>query len=56
MSPCGDGLAHEVERAVEALDGLRQVDDVDPVALGKDVAAHLGIPAPRLVAEVDAGL
>ena len=56
VSPRGDGLAHEVESAIEALDGLGQVDDVDPVALGKDVAAHLGIPAPRLMAEVDTGL
>src|SRR5205807_10326695 len=31
-------------------------DDVDPVALAVDEAAHLGIPASRLVAEVDPGL
>jgi hypothetical protein len=29
---------------------------VDPVALGKDERAHLGIPTARLVAEVDSGL
>ena len=37
-------------------DGLGEVDDVDPVALREDERAHLGIPAARLVAEVDAGL
>ena len=36
--------------------GLLQVDDVDPAALAEDEAAHLGVPAARLVAEVDAGL
>ena len=36
--------------------GLEEVDDVDPVALAEDEAAHLGIPAARLVAEVDSGL
>ena len=35
---------------------LQQVDDVDAVALAEDEAAHLGVPAARLVAEVDAGL
>ena len=52
----GDGLADEVERDVQALDGLGQVDDVDPVALGEDERAHLGVPAAGLVAEVDSGL
>jgi hypothetical protein len=28
---------------------------VDPVALGEDEAAHLGVPQARLVSEVDAG-
>ena len=40
---------------VEVLDGLGEIDDVDPVALGEDERAHLGIPAARLVAEVDTG-
>ena len=35
---------------------LEQVDDVDAAALAVDEAAHLGVPAARLVAEVDAGL
>ena len=49
-------LADELERVVEARYGLGQVDDVDPVALGEDVLAHLGIPAAGLVSEVDARL
>ena len=33
---------------------LLQVDDVDAAALAEDVRLHLGVPAARLVAEVDA--
>ena len=40
----------------DQLDGLLQVDDVDAAALPEDEAAHLGVPAARLVAEVNAGL
>src|SRR5205807_10484284 len=36
--------------------GLEEIDDVDAVALTEDEAAHLWIPAARLVAEVNAGL
>ena len=35
----GDGLADELEGDVEALDGLGEVDDVDPVALREDERA-----------------
>ena len=52
----GDGLADELEGDVQALDGLGEVDDVDPVALREDERAHLGVPAAGLVAEVDSGL
>ena len=52
----GDRLGDELERRVEALDRLGEVDDVDPVALREDERAHLGVPSARLVAEVDAGL
>ncbi len=41
---------------LEELLRLLQIDDVDAAALGKDVAAHLRVPAARLVAEVNAGL
>jgi len=51
-----DRLAHEPVGGVDPLQGLLQVDDVDAVALPEDEAAHLGVPAAGLVAEVDAGL
>ena len=46
----------EPPRLGEQVLGLQQVDDVDPVALAVDVAAHARVPAPRLVAEVKPGL
>ena len=46
----------EPRRLGEQVLGLQQVDDVDPVALPEDVRAHAGIPAARLVAEMQAGL
>ena len=36
--------------------GLLQIDDVDAVALGEDVASHPGVPPAGLVTEVDTGL
>src|SRR5207244_3815135 len=36
--------------------GLLQVDDVNPLALAEDEAAHLRVPAPGLVPEVDSRL
>ena len=41
---------------LEVLARLRQIDDVDAGPLGEDEAAHLRVPASRLVAEVDPGL
>ena len=49
-------VAEELPRFLETLRRLREVDDVDAAALGEDEAAHLRVPAPRLVAEVDSGL
>ena len=46
----------EALRLRRAALGRDQVDDVDPAALAEDEAAHLGVPAARLVAEVHAGL
>src|SRR5262249_44046378 len=48
--------AGEVMGLLEQLERLLQIDDVDAAALREDEAAHLGIPAARLVAEMDAGL
>ena len=50
-----DDVAHELLRDLELPEGLLEIDDVDPVALREDEAAHLGIPTARLVSEVDAG-
>src|SRR5918999_2230673 len=41
---------------LKELERLLQVDDVDAAALREDEAAHLGVPAASLVAEVHAGL
>jgi hypothetical protein len=51
----GDG-GHELLSLVEQALGLQEVDDVDPGALAPDEAAHLRVPAARLVTEVDSGL
>ena len=48
-------VADELRGLVEALARLRQIDDVDAGPLREDEAAHLGIPASRLVAEVHSG-
>src|SRR5439155_18817033 len=49
-------VAGERLRLREQRRGLDQVDDVDAAALAVDEAAHLWVPAARLVAEVNAGL
>src|SRR6185437_9498601 len=51
-----DRLPDELVRAVDVVERLLQVDDVDAVALGEDVTLHLRVPAPGLVAKVDAAL
>ena len=49
-------LAGEAAGVLQQRLGLQQVDDVDPVQLAEDEAAHVRVPAARLVAEVDSGL
>jgi hypothetical protein len=49
-------VADEGLRLLEALERLLEVDDVDAAALAEDVAAHLRVPASRLVTEMDSGL
>ena len=51
----GTRLADEVEGAREQRHGLRQVEDVDAVAIAKDVRLHARVPAVGLVAEMRAG-
>ena len=50
----GHGLTDHVQSRVEHRDGLRQVDDVDAVAVAVDVFAHPRVPALGLVAVVNA--
>jgi hypothetical protein len=52
----GRQLAGEFPRVLQQRLGLQQVDDVDPVHLAEDEAAHVRVPAAGLVAEVDSGL
>src|SRR6202020_216901 len=49
-------IRREPPRILQQLLGLQKVDDVDAVPLTEDEAAHLGVPAARLVAEVHTGL
>ena len=51
----GEAVGEALGRSQQRL-GLQQVDDVDAAALAVDEAAHLRVPAARLVAEVHAGL
>jgi hypothetical protein len=46
----------EAARGLQQRLGLDQVNDVNPVQLAEYVAAHVRVPAPGLVAEVDSGL
>jgi hypothetical protein len=52
----GHGVDDELVRAVEQLDRVLQVDDVDAVARAEDERTHLRVPALGLVAEVHTGL
>jgi hypothetical protein len=49
----GGQILHELRRLFEHLQRLLQIDDVNPVALAEDVFLHLGIPALRLMPEVN---
>ena len=52
----GDEVADERVGGLDPRQRLVQIDDVDAVALTEDESLHLRVPAPGLVAEVDAGL
>src|SRR5690606_34854494 len=52
----GDHIAHGLERTVQQENGLLEIDDMDPVADAEEIARHLRVPAPRVMAEMDAGL
>src|SRR5256886_3174025 len=46
--------AEQLLRGLDLPERLLEVDDVDPRPLGDNEPAHLGIPAARLMAEMDA--
>ena len=52
-STVGDSFLHVLVGTIDVRQRLLKIDDVDAVALGKDEALHLGVPAPGLVSEVD---
>src|SRR5918911_5474061 len=52
----GDRLTDELVGPVNVGQRLLQVDDVDAVALGEDVALHLRIPTAGLVTKMHAGV
>src|SRR5699024_10335211 len=51
-----DGVLDEGIGAIDILQGLLQVDDVDPVTFGEDETLHLRVPPTGLMPEVDAAL
>ena len=55
-STVGDGFLHVLVGTIDVRQRLLKIDDVDAVALGKDEALHLGVPAPGLVPKVDTTL
>ena len=50
------GVFDEAVRFLETFEGLAQVENVDAVPLTEYERTHLGVPASRLVAEVNSGL
>ena len=54
LAALGSGLTQESVGLVSVNEGLLEVEDVDAVALAKDVRLHLGVPAAGLVTVVAA--
>ena len=53
-APSGrNGVLNKRVSPLEESYGFLQVNDIDAVTCSKDVGFHLGIPPPRLMAEVD---
>ena len=50
-----DAVLDDLLGLLHAVEGLREVDDVDPVAAHEDERPHLGIPAVGLMTEVSPG-
>ena len=53
-APAGDEVTDVAVGLLDPLHRLAKVDQVDPVALPEDEPAHLRVPTPGLVPEVDA--
>src|SRR5580704_8989392 len=53
-SALGSQILNELRRLLEHLQRLLQIDNVDTIALTKDVLLHLWVPPLRLVPEVNA--
>jgi hypothetical protein len=49
-------FGRKLPRLLQKGPSLEKIDDVDAVALAEDETAHLRVPAPGLVAEMDSGL
>ena len=52
----GDDLADRLQPLMQQRHGLFEIDDVNAIADAEDVGRHLRVPAPRMVAEMNAGL
>ena len=50
----GDSLGYRRQGLVQQRHGLREVDDVNAIARSINVALHLGVPAVRLMSEMNA--
>ena len=53
LSAFADGRKQEIRSGFELIQRLAEVDDVNAIASVEDEGLHLGIPALRLVAEMD---
>jgi hypothetical protein len=49
-------IANKPASLAEHLEGLLQINNVNPVAFSENIFLHLRIPATRLVAEVNSSL
>ena len=56
LPPLADDAVQEVAGGFQLGEGFAQVDDMNAVAGIEDEGLHLGIPAPGLMAEMDAGV
>ncbi len=56
VAPLARDLPHKLGSLFEMTQGLLEIHDVDSISLAEDVGLHLGVPAPRLVTEMDSRL